>query len=428
MTNREQFRKGFALNSSLFIIHSLGGVVLNKKVSLGICISLIVMSIAATFSITMVVSKNIYNKIIGNISQRSQMYASVDEINQIISNNFYGSVQDSNLLSASLSEGYINGLGDSASRYMTSEEYSEYTLRLEGGITGIGIETAYDYQNNEFIITHVYEGSPAETAGLKSGDVITAVGNVTVNRNNYRTLSESFYGNILSSVAVEYERDGETKTVEPLLGFSMPSVIGRLEGDVGYIRINGFYKNTANEFKSEIEKLTENGAESFVFDVRNTSDGSIDYAAKVIDVIVPAISGNIAVAKDKNGEVYKDKIYTAESSSVNKPIAVLINGATAGPAELFACDLRDISQAILIGTKTAGVGTMQELFTLESGGAILLTVALVEPKNGADAVYDGKGIEPSVNVTLISGDDANIALLTAEQDNQLTTAINMLAQ
>lgn len=375
----------------------------------------------------MVFSKSIYNKLIGNISQRSQMYSSIDEINQIVNNYFYGSTQNSNMINASLSDGYVNGLGDSASRYMTAEEYSEYTARLEGGVTGIGVETAYDYQNDKFVITHVYAESPAETAGLLKGDVITAIGNVTVTRKNYASLSENLFGSILSSVEIEYERGGETKTVEPLLGFSLPSVIGRAEGNVGYIRINGFYKNTAKEFKAEIDRLITAGVESFVFDVRNTSDGSIDYAAQVIDVIVPAISGNIAVAKDKNGEIYKNKIYTAEYSSVNKPIAVLVNGATSGPAELFACDLRDISQALIVGTKTAGIGTMQELFTLENGGAILLTVALVEPKNGADAVYDGKGIEPGVNVTLLSGDDSNISLLTVEQDNQLTTAINLLA-
>ncbi len=375
----------------------------------------------------MVFSKSIYNKLIGNISQRSQMYSSIDEINQIVNNYFYGSTQNSNRINAALSDGYVNGLGDSASRYMTAEEYSEYTARLEGGVTGIGVETAYDYQNDKFVITHVYAESPAETAGLLKGDVITAIGNVTVTRKNYASLSGNLFGSILSSVEIEYERDGETKTVEPLLGFSLPSVIGRAEGNVGYVRINGFYKNTAKEFKAEIDRLTTAGVESFVFDVRNTSDGSIDYAAQVIDVIVPAISGNIAVAKDKNGEIYKNKIYTAEYSSVNKPIAVLVNGATSGPAELFACDLRDISQALIVGTKTAGIGTMQELFTLENGGAILLTVALVEPKNGADAVYDGKGIEPGVNVTLLSGDDSNISLLTVEQDNQLTTAINLLA-
>ena len=400
---------------------------MNKKVSLGICIALIAITAAATFSATMVFSKSIYNKLIGNISQRSQMYSSIDEINQIVNNYFYGSTRNTNRINASLSDGYVNGLGESASRYMSAEEYSEYTARLEGGVTGIGIETAYDYQNDKFVITHVYAESPAETAGLIKGDVITAIGNVTVTRKNYSTLSQNLYGSILSSVQVEYERDGETKTVEPLLGFSLPSVIGRAEGNVGYIRINGFYKNTAKEFKAEIDRLITAGVESFVFDVRNTSDGSVDYAAQVIDVIVPAISGNIAVAKDKNGEVYKNKIYTAEFSSINKPIAVLVNGATAGPAELFACDLRDISQALIVGTKTAGVGTMQEVFTLENGGAILLTVALVEPKNGADAVYDGKGIEPGVNVTLLSGDDTNISLLTSEQDNQLTTAINLLA-
>ena len=400
---------------------------MNKKVSLGICISLILVSIAATFAVTMVVSKNIYNGIISNISQRSQMYESVDEINQIITNNFYGTIKDRNQLNASLAEGYINGLGDANSRYLDAQEHTAYKEKLESGITGIGVETVYDYKNSKLVITHVYENSPAESAGLKAMDVITAIQNVTVTRKNYATLNQSLYGSILSSVQIEYERNGETKTVEPLLGFEIPSVIGRLEGNVGYIRITGFYKNTADDFKKAIDALTEKGAVSFIFDVRNTSEGTIDYAAQVIDVISPAITGNIAVAKDKNGEIYKDKIYTAENSSVNKPMVVLINSYTSGPAELFACDLRDISQAQLIGTKTAGVGTMQELFALEDGGAVLLTVALIEPKGGEKAVYNEVGVMPTTEVTLVTGDDTNPALLTLEQDSQLSTALNILA-
>lgn len=399
---------------------------MNKKISLGICISLIFVSIAATFAITMVISKNIYNGIISNISQRSQMYDSVDEINQIITNNFYGTVEDQNKLNASLAEGYINGLGDANSRYLDAEEHSAYKEKLEGGLTGIGVETVYDYKNSKLVITHVYENSPAESAGLKAMDVITAIQNVTVTRKNYSTLNQNLYGSLLSSVQVEYERDGETKTVEPLLGFEIPSIIGRLEGNVGYIRIAGFYKNTADEFKTAIDNLLEKGAESFVFDVRNTSEGTIDYAAQVIDVISPAISGNIAVAKDKDGEIYKDKIYTAENSSVNKPMVVLINSYTSGPAELFACDLRDISQAQLVGTKTAGVGTMQELFALEDGGAVLLTVALIEPKGGEKAIYNEVGVSPTTEVTLIAGEDTDPALLTLEQDSQLSAALNML--
>ncbi len=400
---------------------------MNKKISLGICISLIIIAITATFAITMVVSKQIYDSIISNISQRSQTYESVDEINKIVSNYFYGSVDDQSKLNAALAEGYVNGLGDGNSLYLDSTEYASYTAKLEGGVMGIGVETAFDYHTGSFIITHVYDDSPAEKAGLKARDAITAIDNAAVTMGNYSLLREKLYGDRLSSVQVEYERDGETKVVEPMLGFSIPGVSGELKSNVGYIRISGFYKNTASEFKSMAQKLIEQGAESFIFDVRNTSDGSIDYAAEVIDVIVPAISENIAVVKDKNGNIYKDKIYTAENNSITMPFVVLVNGYTSGPAELFACDLRDISQAQLVGARTAGVGTMQELFALEDGGAVLLTVALVEPKGGENAVYNGKGIEPTVAVSLTSGDDLNLDLLTDEQDNQLQTALNMLA-
>ncbi len=400
---------------------------MNKKISMGICISLIIIAITATFAITMVLSGRIYDSIISDISKRSQTYKSVEEINEIVVNYFYGTVEDQSNLNAALAEGYVNGLDDANSLYLNASEYAAYASKLEGGVTGIGVETAFNYQTGRFVITHVYEGSPAENAGLQKLDVITAIGDTAVSMFNFSQLREQLYGDKLSTVKVEFERNGETKVVEPMLGFSIPSVSGELISNVGYIRISGFYKNTASEFKKAAEKLIEQGAESLVFDVRNTSDGSVDYAAQVIDVVVPAISGNIAVVKDKNGNTYKDKVYTAENSSITMPFVVLVNGYTSGPAELFACDLRDISQAQIIGTKTAGVGTMQELFPLEDGGAVLLTVAMIEPKMGADAVYNGIGITPSVEVSLTAGDDLNLDLLTNEQDNQLQTALSMLA-
>ncbi len=399
---------------------------MNKKISLGICVSLIIIAVTATFALTMVISSQVYDGIISGLSQRSLNYKSVEEIENIIKN-FYGNDDGQNSRSGFIAEGYVNGLGDKNSRYLDSEKYAAYTAKLEGGVTGIGVETAFDYRNGDFVITHVYENSPAEKAGLKALDVITAIADIPVDRMNYEVLQENLYGNRLSAVKVEYERNGETKVVEPMLGFRIPSVSGKTEGNVGYIKIRGFYKDTASEFKEAAEKLIEQGAESMILDVRGTSEGSIDYAAQVIDVIVPTIQGNIAVLKDEKGNVYKEKIYTAENSSIMMPYIVLINEGTSGPAELFACDLRDISQAQLVGTKTAGVGTTQELFALEDGGAVLLTVALVEPKNGADAVYHETGIVPTVEVNLTTGNEIDVDLLTAEQDNQYMTAYNMLA-
>lgn len=399
---------------------------MNKKISLGICVSLIIIAVTATFALTMVISSQVYDGIISGLSQRSLNYKSVEEIENIIKN-FYGNDDGQNSRSGFIAEGYVNGLGDKNSRYLDSEKYAAYTAKLEGGVTGIGVETAFDYRNGDFVITHVYENSPAEKAGLKALDVITAIADIPVDRMNYEVLQENLYGNRLSAVKVEYERNGETKVVEPMLGFRIPSVSGKTEGNVGYIKIRGFYKDTASEFKEAAEKLIEQGAESMILDVRGTSEGSIEYAAQVIDVIVPTIQGNIAVLKDEKGNIYKDSIYTAENSSIMMPYIVLINEGTSGPAELFACDLRDISQAQLVGTKTAGVGTTQELFALEDGGAVLLTVALVEPKNGADAVYHEKGIDPTVEVNLTTGNEIDIELLTVEQDNQYMTAYNMLA-
>lgn len=398
---------------------------MNRKISLGLCISLIIISVTATFAVTMVVSKQIYNGIISNISQRSLTYESLEEINKLVNNNYYfSSAEDRNRINAALVEGYVEGLGDSQSVYLNAAEYAEYTSMIDGGLTGIGVETAYDYQKSSFIITQVYEGSPAEKVGLKALDVITAIDNQGVTMGNYPQLSEKLYGAMLTTVQVEYMRDGETKVVEPIRGFSIPSVTGRLEGNVGYIKISGFYKNTASEFEETAEKLFEQGAESMIFDIRNTSNGTIEYAAQVIDVVVPAIDGKIASVKDKSG---KEQVYSSKTGSITMPFIILVNGATSGPAELFACDLRDISQAQIVGTKTSGIGTVQKIFALENGGAVLLTTSIVEPYAGEAAMYNGTGIIPTTEVNLTAERTVSLSLLTIEQDNQLSTALQMLA-
>ena len=181
---------------------------MNKKISVGLCISLVIIFVTLTFAVTMVASKQIFSGIMNNISQRSQAYQSVDEISQIVSNYYYGSVSDQNRLNAALTEGYVNGLGDPNSKYLNATEYASYTEMLNGGVTGVGIETAYNYQNAELIVTYVYEGSPAEKAGLQALYVITAIDNTTVTMSNFAQLQNMLYGSLLSSVSIEYERNG----------------------------------------------------------------------------------------------------------------------------------------------------------------------------------------------------------------------------
>ena len=173
---------------------------MNKKISLGVCLSITIIAIAATFAATMVFSKQIYNGIISNISQRAQTYEGAEEINKLISNYYYGALDEyNNNLGASLAEGYVNGLNDSNSYYLTSSEYNDYVDRLENGLHGIGVESSFNYNTNQLKISYVYDGSPAANAELKAGDIITAIDNDTVTRSNFSELRNKLYGTKLQT-------------------------------------------------------------------------------------------------------------------------------------------------------------------------------------------------------------------------------------
>lgn len=399
---------------------------MNKKISLGLTLALMILSVTVTFAITMAVSKNVYNKIITNLSLRDSASYAIDEIDRLVSNYFYGNADDrASHITSALVEGYVNGLGDSNSRYLSSEKYADYTARLKGDLTGIGIETYFDPLQGVLQVAYVYEDSPAATAGLQQGDVISEINGTAVTAKNYSTLTGQLYGDKLSSVKILYIRSGIEYTVEPMMGFTVPSVVYQLQESYGYIKINGFFQSTPAEFENAVDKLKEQGAGSYIIDLRGTSEGTVQYAAATLDVLVPAPSGSQALATtyDKNGN--KVDTYTAESGSVNTAFAVLINSATAGPAELFACDLRDISSAYLVGITTKGIGTAQKAFPLDNGDAVILSVARIEPYN-PNSVYDTVGLEPTHLCEAAVDASPCLWLVPAEKDVQLTQAKALL--
>ena len=198
-----------------------------------------------------------------------------------------------------------------------------------------------------------------------------------------------------------------------------------LNGTVGYIKITEFYATTADQLKKAVENLSNQGATSLVFDVRGTSAGTIEYAATTLDVLVPVAnegSGALATALAKDGT--EKQTFTADADSVSMPMLVLVNGETAGPAELFACDLRDYGKAQLVGQKTAGNGTMQQAFPLSDGGAIVLTMAVIQPY--VSESYNQVGLTPDVEVALSDEKQTILPLLSQAEDDQFQKAYTML--
>lgn len=397
---------------------------MNKKVSLGVTLSLIFLTAALAVAITMSVSLGVYNSIIKDVAERSGLYSSVSEIDDLVRENYFGELNET-LLTAMMSDGYVDGIGDRYSYYMTADEYSEYKLEEKGSRGGIGIIAVYDSANNNIYVSEVSEDSPAQIQGISKGDVITAVDSVAVTADNYENLIASLDGERLTNVQVTFTHAGESKTVSVARGYTAQSVYYSVEGTLGYIKITAFYSTTAQQLKDAIEYMDSHSVTGIVFDLRNNNTGLIENAADCIDVLVPVpteSTGAIATAVDKDGETVET--FSSDSESVSYPMVVLVNSGTSGGAELFACDLRDFSMAQIVGVKTAGNGTMQRIFELSDGGAVALTVAKINPYKSES--FNGTGLEPDYTVELSAEQNARLAMLAKEDDAQYQKAAELL--
>ena len=398
---------------------------MNKKVPLGVTIALIVVAITASIAITMEIAMHTYDNLIEDLPKREEMYSGLSELDDIVRKNYFGKIDDQ-LLNAKLSGGYIQGLGDDYSYYMTANEYVTYYNRIHGKMSGIGISAALNPDTGFISVAEVNAGSPAQNAGLRKGDQIIAIGDTEVTKDNYDTMVKNLEGDKLTSIDITYQRGGEKKTVNVMRGYSVKSVYHEIIGTTGYIRITSFYENTATQCQEALDALAKENIKSIVVDVRNTSEGMMEYAAKVIDLFVPlATEGNkaIALAVNKKGDTVET--FTSDAKDYAGQICVLVNRNTQGPAELFACDLRDFDKAQLIGEITKGNGKRQQGFNLSDGGAIVRTTASILPYKSES--FDGVGVAPDVEVALTQEQLEQLEILPHDQDAQLQKALEMLS-
>ena len=397
---------------------------MSKKISLGLAISLIFLAIALTITVTMMVAMGIYNDIIKDVSARSGVYSNISEIDDLIRKNYYGEINE-NLLNTMMSDGYVAGIGDRYSYYMTPDEYARHKEEEKGNKVGIGVIAVYDSKNNNIYVSEVSVGSPAHIQGIEKGDVITAVDGVKVTSSNYNELLQSLEGAKLTNVQVTFTHNGTERTVSVARGYSAQTVYYSIMNEVGYIKINAFYSTTAKELEDALDYMKKNDVISVIFDVRNNNTGLISNVVKCIDLIVPVATDGtnaVATAVDKNGNIIET--FASDSDSVNFTMIVLVNSNTSGAAELFACDLRDFGLARLVGAKTAGNGTMQKIFELNDGSAVALTVAKILPYKSDS--YNDIGIQPDYVVELSAEQNSRLEMLSFEEDLQYQKAMDII--
>lgn len=349
---------------------------MNKKISLGFALCLIVIASAVTFILTSFFSFRSFN----------EKYNNLQALDAFVQENFYGDIDEKHI-SDGILKGYISGLDDRYSRYLTAEEYAEEKSETAGKMTGLGFTLEKD-DSGYIKIAGTMPDSPVSETDIQAGDFIVSVNGSDVLETGLEKSIELMSGT--DEVTLTVRRDGTDKEYTlKRRSIEMITVTGEmLDNCIGYIKISGFKKNTSQQFAEELEKLRLKGAKGIIFDLRENGGGLLDALEDCLDPLLP--EGIIATAEYSDG--HSETIVQSDKSELNIPMVVIVNGHTASAAELFTASLRDFGKAEIVGTTTYGKGVMQTTAEFENGGAVVLTIA--EYKTTVSECYDGTGITP----------------------------------
>lgn len=392
---------------------------MNKKISLGVAISLVAIGCAITFVLTWAVSLNVYNSKIGTSEKYEGIYAKLREIDAAVRTNYIGSFSEEEMEN-SVINGYVSGLGDRYASYMTGSSYYEIQQTNNGVIMGAGFE-AEDDGSGYLKIISVYKGSSADLNGLKEGDVITEIDGKSLLDMTAGSAADKLSGEVGTRIALKLLREGEEISVNLIRQqLDIQSVASEMINEnIAYIKIDSFNAKTPEQFANALNKLTNDGATSLILDVRHNGGGLVSALKPILNRFIP--SAIVATAEYADGST-KALIETDSDTSVNMPIVVLVDGGTASASELLAGALRDECGAILVGTQTYGKAVMQNTYEFSDGSALTISTAKIYlAKSGT---WDGTGLKPDYISEL--NVDTNPENLTADLDSQLQKAIELI--
>lgn len=396
---------------------------MSKKISLGVAATIAIIAMAVTFSLTMVVSMKMFNTTVSSVKNKERQYNKLSEIDRFVRAGEYFTI-DEDTLNDRLAAGYMNGINDKYAVYYTAKEYSEKQSVEKGTLTGIGVAVVNDTSSGYARIIRLYDNSPAAEAGMQVGGFITAINDEsTRNITSTARLTSKLLGEEGTTTTITYLTPDRQEQQLNLVhsNYKTPSIYTRqmVADTCGYIRIDAFTSGTASEFKAAVDELLQQGANSLVFDLRDNTGENLNAALVAADYCVP--SGEIAKQQDRDGNV--TVLRMSDETEINVPIVCLVNGSTAGSAELFANALRKMAGATLVGTKTAGKGVvLNDAQSFSDGSAAYITVGLL--LDNEDQTWNEEGLRPDIDAAL-SVDEQNAYYdYTLDTDPQISKAVN----
>lgn len=351
-------------------------------------------------------------------NNKSATEASLSKLSSLesIINLYYLDKVDNKKLEEGIYKGLFSGLDDPYSVYYTADEYAKLQEDIDGVFVGMGAYVSQNTETGIIIVTKAFDNSPAKKAGIKDGDIIYKVEDKEVTGEDVDKVVSMIKGKENTKVKLTIYRQSEKKYIDVEITrakVEVPSIEAKMlnkKKGIAYIQIVEFQENTYKQFASAIEKLKKQGMKSVIFDVRNNPGGRYDIVCQILDDLLP--EGTLVSTKDKYG---KEEKQTSDAKALNMPMVVIQNENSASASEIFAGAIQDFKAGTIIGTRSFGKGIVQQMWPLNDGSAIKLTVEKYYTPSGKN--IHGKGITPDVEVK---------ASTKGNKDIQLNKAVEIL--
>ncbi|RME69765.1 MAG: S41 family peptidase [Chloroflexi bacterium] len=333
---------------------------------------------------------------------------------------FYGDIPEPPQPTYGAIRGMLETLNDPYTVFIEPDTAAHEKAQLEGQFGGIGAFVRQDEQGR--VILEPMRGQPAEKAGIQTNDILIAVDGTPLTPE--MTLDDIVLlirGEVGTEVVLTVQREGVADPIDITVVRAIietPSAFWRIleeDPNIGYIQLTSFTERSNTELNQAFDELTDQGAQAFIFDLRNNGGGLLETAIDVASQFIR--SGVILQERRKNGD---ETVYRARSGgrALDQPLVVLVNGGTASASEIVAGALKDYGRAVLVGEKTFGKGSVQLIYELSDKSRLHVTVAKwFTPKGNA---IDGVGLTPDIEVPITEEDR------TAGRDPQLERGIAIL--
>ena len=385
-------------------------------------VMLILITAIVTFMITSIGMYNYFVKtnqgrkaVVESIEKNGDDYSMLNAKLQIVkdylNDNYIGELNLDKMIEGAI-KGYVEGVGDDYTEYLSKDEYEELIVNVTGDFVGIGVYIYKDKDGNLIVLAPM-ENSPSEEAGIEAGDRILAIDGENCNEMDINVASSKIKGEAGSTVELEIQRGTETlkKTVTRRTVEISDSASKILDGNIGYIVLSTFDTDCSKKIKKYMEEFQSKGINSVILDLRNNTGGVVEEAVKISELFID--KGNTVLRSYNKTE--KETIIKSSSGKYKDiNLVVLVNDYSASASEIVTAALKDNKAATIVGIKTYGKGVMQEIQPLFDG-AIKITIEEFKTPNG-DKI-NKVGIKPDVEIEIDK--DSN-------EDLQLQKAIEIL--